>query len=308
MYFMKNTLIIIFIYTTLNCFSQEENNDNKKEITKFEQLSKFPLASVSYTSYSNSRLYSDNHVRETSMSEINADAQFVIKIKEKMTYFINRIHFNQFNNSGKEVSSKEYFHNKFYSIAYSAGIIRIINNKWKVIGILTPTIASSFEKRISTNDLILQSSIIASKRVNRYFEYGFGLSYSTRFGQGITIPLVSAKYKKNNFSFTAILPAYISASYHFKKHKIGLSMSTYGNLYNTNIDMITSYELDKLGYSRINIGTEFQMKIYKSLHLNIKGGISVRNKFESINKDGNLEISLSGENKSFFCTGLHILI
>ena len=85
-------------------------------------------------------------------------------------------------------------------------------------------------------------------------------------------------------------------------------MSAYGNVYNTNIDMITSYELDKLGYSRINIGAEFQMKIYKSLYMNIKGGISVKNRFESINKDGNLEISLSGENKSFFCTGLHILI
>jgi len=242
------------------------------------------------------------------MSEINADAQFVIKIKEKKIYFINRVHFNQFNNSGKEVSNKKYFHNAFYSIAYSAGIIRIINNKWKLIGILTPTIASCFEKQITKNDFILQSSIIASKRVNRYFEYGFGLSYSTRFGREITIPLVSAKYKKNNYSLIAVLPAYISSFYHFKNYKIGLSMSAYGNVYNTNIDMITSYELDKLGYSRINIGTEFQMKIYKSLHLNIKGGISVKNRFESINKDGNLEISLSGENKSFFCTGLHILI
>jgi hypothetical protein len=61
-------------------------------------------------------------------------------------------------------------------------------------------------------------------------------------------------------------------------------------------------------YSRINIEPEYDLKRVKALHLNLKAGITVRNKLEPFDSDGNIELNLSSKEKYFFSIGLTILM
>ena len=86
-----------------------------------------------------------------------------------------------------------------------------------------------------------------------------------------------------------------------------MKLSAFGNVYNSTNTFASNLELDKLGYSRINIGPDIKLRIYKSLYANINAGITVRNRLFYIDSQGRLEMELSAYTKYFFNFGLSIL-
>jgi len=303
---LRKILLITLLFVVQNTFAQVDSLSSSDSLS-YERLAKFPLATVTYTSYSNSKINKDGIKRYVGMSEVNANLQFAIPLKNRRTILLNKFNFNQSDVLIDSDGEQSHVHNQYYSFAYSFGLIKILNKRWKIIGVLTPTLASDFDASIGKNDFILQSSILVSKRSSPYFEYGFGFAYNTRFGQEIAIPLISLTYKKGDWGVFAVLPAYISSYYHLNNSKIGLSLAAYGNVYNAEMNVPSSLDLDKLGYSRINFGPEYQVKMFNDVYLNLKAGITFRNRLEAINSDGDLELDLSAKTKYFFSVGIRIL-
>jgi len=272
---------------------------------QYERLVKFPLLSVRYINYSKSDFDTPNGVGQINMGEYNANFQFALKLKEKKTYMIHRLNFNKFNfNTELEpiTSSSE----TFYSLGYTIGLMNILHNNWKVVATVTPTLASDFEESLSSEDLIVQSAVILTKRSSPYFEYGFGAAFSTRFGREMYLPLASMTYKKGRWGLFMLLPAYVSQYYHFKDSRLGLTLSSFGNVYNYTNDVSDQHDLDKMGYTRINIGPEYRTQLFKDVHLGLSTGVTVRNRLESIS-DGMSEFDLSTQQKFFFKIELSIL-
>lgn len=139
-------------------------------------------------------------------------------------------------------------------------------------------------------------------------EYGFGLAYSTRFGKGQVVPLLTFNYKKDNWSFKSVLPAFMSGFYHTKKSKIGLTFSIFGNNYNFEEINNAPIDLDKIIYTRLTFGPEYEFKLYKALYINLYTGLSFRNKLESITIDDQYGLDLSTKNKFFGRIGLNVLL
>ncbi|TLX73512.1 hypothetical protein E9993_15490 [Labilibacter sediminis] len=239
------------------------------------------------------------------MSEFNTSFQLAYKLKEKKLYLFNKILLGQFNFSNEFNDTK--MDERFSSVAISTGLIVALKNRWKLISVVTPTLASDFEKKVSSDDFLTQASVIAAKRTSPFCEYGFGLALTTRFGRELLIPLATLTYKKNNWTTLMILPAYLSQYYEINNTKIGLKMSIFGNLYNLSNPPNDNIEMDKLGYSRITIGPDISTKLFGNFYLNFNAGLAVRNKLESINTNKQVEMELSTKEKFFFNIGISLL-
>jgi len=168
---------------------------------------------------------------------------------------------------------------------------------------IKPTLSSDFKNSLVSEDFLLQGSILFSKRKNKYFKYGFGLTYNTKFGNKIVLPILQFARKKNNWETDLLLPAHLNQFYHFNKSKIGLSFEVKGNSYNYDYPSSLGYNLDKLSYTKINIGLKYELRFMENLVVNIAVGYSVLNDLKFINTDGKIELDLSPANDFFINIG-----
>jgi len=309
---MKKILIVTFLlaYGVTSVIAQEKDQEKGQEQQKrLKPLEEFSFANVSYTNYGESEFVKNNQTGKISFSEVKISLSFPKLLKNKKTVLINGVEFTNLKPTFSGDINASSVSRDFYSIAYNLAMVNPLGTKgWSYTLGVKPTLASDFEEKVSSEDFILQVLGMFSKRANENFKYGFGISYNTRFGKKQVMPLLQLVYKKNKWETYAYLPAYVGQFYHFKTSKLGFSVSVNGNNYNfANTAVITGLDLDKLMYSRINIGPEYEIKLMKKIKLNLSGGIAVANKLDWLNGDGNSELDLSPENKAFFKIGLKFL-
>ena len=298
---MKAGFIIIFLFFPIVTFSQEETIADS---SKFERLTKFQVVSLGHLNYSASDL--NGNAGEIQISEYAAKLNFAIKIKEKKTFLLNRINLNlleyKYNNEFTNIN------NRLYALSYNIGILQVLKNRWMMVGMINPTLASDLKQSVSTEDFILQSTLLFRKRASRYLEYGLGLSFNTRFGRELLVPLVSFDYKKGNWSTSNVLPGYISGFYHFKKSKIGLSADIYGNVYNpSSQNLAPELEVDKTSYTRITVGPKYLFNFYKDFYCDVSFGVCMYNRLEAFDRNSAHEVDLTTKEKFFFRIALDIL-
>ena len=304
---MKSILLLMTLIVGYSLSAQTISDTIKTDTTAFPRMGKFPVLSLGYTSYSPSSFEYGNTEADIAMSEFNGVLQYSIKLKDKKTYLLNRFHFNLFQITQDNILRTSIISSNYYSFTVGLGIIQVLKNRWKIIGTLNPTYASDGHNPLSMDDMILQASLLASKRKTPNFEYGFGLVSTTRFGNRLVTPVVSWTYSKNEWISTALLPVNATVAYQLKKVDLGIRYTAFGNVYNSKYSDNTDLELDKLGYSRLNIGPDILINIYKSFYLNINSGITIRNRLQSFTSGGKQELDLATQNKLFFNVSLKVL-
>lgn len=276
-----------------------------QDTTSYKPLTKFPILNLSSTNYGKSD-FKNNAKGNLKFHEFRGSLQMAFPIKKKKRYVLQRFDFTSLNIESSIESDSVKTAGDFYSYAYSIGLIEVLKRNWKLIGILTPTLASDFENKLSHEDFILQAAATATKRVNKYWEYGFGLSYNTRFGRPILIPIAIVNYKKEHWSLNTVLPAYVAGFYQMKNSKIGMSLSVFGNNYNNRDASLVPVDLDKIVYSRLTFGPQYELKLYKALYLNLYTGVFFNNKIQSITKAGHIDLDLSTKPNIFGRIGINI--
>jgi len=318
---IKIIIIFYLVFFTGLLFSKNNISENHKAIKNIQEikmkiksktnkkkpLMDFVLASAFTTHYGNSSYTKDGKDGSYSASEHKLSLAVPIPIQKNKLFILNGFDFTNLkanNNSPNKISTTD---RNFYSFSYNLGIIKVVKKQWTIFANIKPTLSSDFKEDISSEDFIFQSSIFASKISKKNYTYGFGLSYTTRFGRPLLIPILTYIYRTGNWNTKIILPAYISQQYHFKNSKLGFSINLNGNNFNFKNDVSPKLDLDKLSYVRINIGPEYELNIYKMLNLNIHAGITVYNKISSADKKSNEELNLSSNNKFFFRLGLKII-
>ncbi len=301
----KRLIIILTATLAINLTYAQSKTDS----LQYKRLTKFPVFSTNYFNYSSSEFDINNQKGKIEMDEWTTMLEFAFPIKEKKWYLSNRVQYTYFTFEATTELTNFKASKDFHSIAYSIGIIKILPKRWKLVASFTPTLASDFEESLHSDDFIFQAAALAMKRSSQNFEYGFGVAYTTRFGNATLIPLVNLTYKVNNWETLVILPAYISQNYLFNKNtKLGGKLAVYGNLYNAVFSNTTSnIDLNRVSYSRITIGPDFQTKLFGDFHLNVGAGIAMRNILEFQDDDLNSELDFSTDNKFFFNIGIKLL-
>ncbi len=293
---MRLLKIAILISGLLNIQITIAQNVNEKN---FEQ-EKFTIAKASYTYYGVTEFKEDGVTGEVGFSEFRGAFYLPKLLNNKKTILVNGLEFSSLIPEFKSDLTTETLSRDFYSISYNLGAIHFFNNRvWSMTINLKPTLASDFKEKISSDDFIFQGTILVTKKRSKHLKYGLGLSYNTRFGAKQILPILQLVYKTDRWETMIYLPAYISQFYKFTQSKLGLTIGLNGNNYNFRNNSIVGLDLDKLGYSRVNIGPDFETKLSKNLRINLNAGISVANKLDWLDADGDSVLDLSPENKFF---------
>lgn len=297
------TCLVCFMIIGKGGLSQNEAVEDP-----YPRLTKIPIFSIEYTPYSRADYDHNNATGESSLYEFRGFLQAAFPIQKKKTYLLHRFDFTSFRSISENSGSTGELDYRFHSFSIGIGLIKVLENRRTLVGMVTSSVASDFKDPLSTKDIITQATLIGNKRINRRLEMGVGVAYSTQFGRHLVIPLISTLYKNEKWQYAALLPVSLLALRNLgTNHQVGVRASVFGNVYNANTQVTSNFELDKLGYTRINIGPIYQMNFYKDLHIFASTGITVRNQFESIDSSGDREFNLSVSDRYYFNVGLQIL-
>ena len=156
----------------------------------------------------------------------------------------------------------------------------------------------------------MQGSFVAIKKLSDYTSIGAGITYTTKLGQPSLLPVLHFRYEKDRHKINILLPTIADYSYQLdEKDKLnaGFRVSLNGADFHVNGNNIdSSIQVNKLSYSRINLGPVISYKISKMIMLEATGGISTARKYEFLDGKGN-KYSFSPNNVGFFNIGLAIV-
>ncbi len=293
-------LIVLPLFYCLNLYAQE--------VEVYERLPKYTGASLIYTQYTTNSFESESLKGTVTSSELKATLSYPLEIQKNRLTIINGIDFILLSAKVKEDVNDIDITRNFYTIAYNLGLSKEIGKKhWSVMAFLKPTLASDFQEPFSAQDFIFQVAGFTTKRVNKFWEFGFGLSLNTRFGNEQLLPLLYLFRKKERWETNIFIPSHIQQFYCFEKSKVGVSLEVDGNNYNFGNTVIPNLDLDKLSYSRVNIGPMYEFQLLGDIYANVQGGATIMNQQTWNNQFKEKELDLTPTDKLFFRVALKFL-
>lgn len=182
------------------------------------------------------------------------------------------------------VEGKRYFHD----ISYNLGIIKPFNQKWVWILNIKPTLASDFEEGLRKNDFLFQANTMVVNKKREKITYGFGLAYNTRLGRQLLLPLGMFSYSTSKMKLDILLPNKISLLFNTTNETFyyGFEIRLNGGFYNNTSSVETvNTAVDEVGYSRLNVGPAFAVRLKNSIKITLAGGVSGGRRLEFIAVD-----------------------
>lgn len=250
------------------------------------------IAGISSVFYPNTGLKGSDNSAEVSFQEYGAFINIPYKFKNKKTVLVNGLGYGWIESSSSGLSFLETGKNKeqLQAIYYQLMFAHQLNNSWRLLINLRPTLASDFEHSLSADDFVLQGIGFALKKVNEHFSIGGGIAYTMRFGKPFAVPVLPLNYKKGKHNISALLPIKLTYKYSLdnkEKLSVGLKHIVNGAQFNIATPKIEKYhipEIDKISYTRANIGATINYNITKFVQLELYGGASVRRQYNLLDK------------------------
>lgn len=266
----------------------------------------FKLAGIHYANYPKAAIKDGTGNQEVSFHEFGAFINFPKELKNDKTALINGFGYGYVEATMynfPSLTTTEYL-KKLQVFYYQLIIFHKWSDKWSLLVNLKPTVASDFEQKLSSDDLVFQGGVIAIKTINDKFKIGGGVVSSTRWGSPMVMPIVNLHYNYNRHNLNALLPMNLKYTYSLlpeEKLKLGLQYARNGadfNVYGSEIAKI-----DKINYSRANIGLTANYQLIKILRLEAYGGISTGRIFNLVDFDKNVN-EYDSKAAPFFSVGL----
>lgn len=300
---MKLHVVLLLSLLGGAAMAQEHLTDT----ARLRPLVKFPLATVEYFYYPTLNFDTEVGEAQTTVSELRTSFQAAFPLKAQKTYLLNRVQYSLLQYEADVTSQALRIEDTYHTIQYTIGLLQILPKRWRLVFNVSPTLASDFRAPLSSNDFILQLSALALKRANKNVQYGFGLAYTTRFGDPLFLPLIQLTYKKNNWLTSVVLPAYVAQYYEFNESsRLGLKTAVYGNFYNVNANRDGS-TIDRVAYSRVTIGPEYRLRLLDNLYVTTAAGVTVGNLLRIENDPPDEKLELNADSRFFFNVGLSFL-
>lgn len=300
---MKLHVVLFFSLLGGSAMAQEHLTNT----ARLPPIVKFPLFTAAYFYYPALTFDTAEGKVQTEIKEVRTSFQAALPLKAKKTYLLNRVQYSLLQYEADVTSKALRIQDTYHTIQYTVGLLQILPKRWQLVFNVSPTLASDFRASLSSDDFILQLSALALKRASENVQYGFGLAYTTQFGDPLLLPLIRLVYRKNNWLTNIVLPAYISQYYEFNKgSRLGLKAAVYGNFYNVNATREDS-TIDRVAYSRVTLGPEYRLRLFGSLYVTTAAGVAVANLLRIENEAPNEALKLNADSRFFFNVGLSLL-
>ena len=248
----------------------------------------FQLAGMEYTNHLKSAIKSSSTNQQMESHVTGFFINMPIKFKNKKTVLLNTLRYGSVQqisyNSPLFLNAKNQKH--LHTISLSPMLMQKMGKKWTLIAALTPTLATDFEAKLNSRDLLLQGTLLASAKLHEQWTLGGGLIYTAQLGEPRFLPAVQLRYLKNKHFFNILLPSYVQYLYQpdkKKKWRTGLRWETTGGNFkvaNSSFVQIFPTPIHRVIASRMNMGPIIKLQITKIIQLEAFGGMSFGRKFK----------------------------
>lgn len=189
---------------------------------------------------------------------------------------------------------------KLYFIALQGSAIYDFDDKNRIAGFIIPSISSTLEDALSSDDFLTQASIVYLRKASETLRYGLGVMYTSRFGFPQVLPLVTLNHIREKVRYDLSLPLSAQATWAYdSKLSYGLKFNANGSQFNSpQGSEYNGMPVDAVNFSRILIGPELGLRLRGQLYITLYAGISTRRLFE-LNSDDSPTQDLSLNNGVF---------
>jgi len=235
-----------------------------------------------------------------------------IKLTEE-NYLITGMEYNRYEfEISRDLPFSSNNFERLHIIDLNLGYTFMMNPDWRVVGVLTPRIASNIEQGLDNNDLRLNASLVfwkEKKDLDQPYRLILGLSYNSATGLPYPLPLISYyKRFKPNWSYTLGIPR-SDFKFHIKeKHVIQTALFLDGYYVNIQkgIDLPRAKNGTSISLSAFVGALGYQYKITKEISVYALAGYSILQ--EGLIRDGNRDraFTLNDEGNFYLRTGFKI--
>ena len=291
----KRNLFILFLLLSIHSFAQD-----------------FKLAGINYTYYPARQIKNSiNPNDKISYEEINFHVTIPFFSTNKKNIILNKLSDTHMEVTTYLASGESSFiSGPFHTINYSLTWMHIINKKWLYLISAGPSLASDLKDDLSWNDVLFEGTGIVRHTFNDRWSSGLGIAYLSQLGRPLLLPVLQANYHKDLFTASVLLPLSVGFTFSTpnKKIKYGFEGKLSGNNYN----LVDGYYLagttdfiDKIRYSRINIGPTLEWNFWRSLHIETSTGITTHRLLEL--EDNNKQLyTYDAKPGPYFKIGLYL--
>ncbi|MEE9572575.1 MAG: DUF6268 family outer membrane beta-barrel protein [Candidatus Neomarinimicrobiota bacterium] len=227
---------------------------------------------------------------EIQASSIYLGAAFPLILKEGKIIVMNQLNYKRTDFNYRNLPDSDDEITQLHSIEYTMFMIDSLSEKWKMVAVVTPGIASDLESDFSSDDITISAVFGYIKTMNKNFDLGFGLAYMPDFGEPLPMPFVYVDWDINpQLNVNGILPSDLTLLYKFNpKIDLGLSLMIDGNRYHGDPDKF-DVESPFLQYSEGTISPMVNIHLSKLIHLNVEGGYAFYRNFAFFDDDDEVQ-------------------
>ncbi|HVI45870.1 MAG TPA: DUF6268 family outer membrane beta-barrel protein [Chitinophaga sp.] len=160
-----------------------------------------------------------------------------------------------------------------------------ISDKWSVLAIVMPTLASESRRSVSFNNLILDGILGVSKKFGTAsnLEIGFGVHIMYSFGETLITPGISIDYRSTNNKWLAqFYWPRLNVLYNVNRNtQVGLAGSIDWTRFKMkNYRGYNGKEVDYAQFSTIHAGLQLQQRLIGNIWFQVQGGVGLFNRYE----------------------------
>jgi len=275
----------------------------------------FQWAGINYSHHAKTKVEDSPTGAELESRVLGAFVKLPVKFKNQKTILMNTLRFAEVRqisyNSPLFVDAKS--QKDLYLLSISPMLIHGLGKKWSIIAGCTPTLASDLKEKLSGDDFLIQASLLASAKLNEKWTLGGGLVYTTQFGDPRFLPALQLRYLHNRHFVNVLLPSYMHYQYRFgqqEKLRLGIRIETNGGNFNINNRDYTEVfpnTINKLIYSRVNMGGIVNFQLTETIQIEAFGGLGAARKFK-LKDRSNMIFSADAEKGVFFNLGIILTV
>lgn len=271
----------------------------------------FQLAGVNYSHHLSTKVEDSPTGAELESKVASAFVRLPVKFKNQKTVLLNTLRYanvQQISHHSQLFLADKHTSN-LHLISYSPMLIHSLGGKWKLLAGITPTLASDLKEGLSSDDFLLQASLLASAKLNDYWTLGGGAVYTTQFGDPRFLPAVQLRYRKDKHFINVLLPSHVNYLYRVgqaEKLRLGIRLETNGgnfNVINSDYTEAIPNTINKIIYSRVNMGAVVNFQVTETILLEAFGGLGAARKFK-LRDEMDKVFKANAENGGFFNIGV----
>ena len=177
------------------------------------------------------------------------------------------------------------------AVEYSATLTHGLSERWTLMAIAKPGIASDFEGDVGRDDLTFQVVAVFIRGYGARFQVGYGAAWANTFGQPFPLPVLAVNWNNgSNLKVSSILPSNLECWYApSPRLELGLGVSVDGNQYHGDPDI---YGVDNplLRYSVGSVGPSVNYHLSRQMTVGVQTGMTFLRRFKFFDGDNEEDV------------------